>query len=218
MAIAEGGNTEVAQRFPGNGLGTNEAAAGESGDSKEVPTKSSGFVLWTLLRRFFVPSWMVTAIYMLKYRARVSPRAEVDLNPAIRLGRGTQISSFCQVKTNGGPLEIGSHVTLSANGYISASAGGVVIGDDCIFGPGTTIVGNNYRYDDLETPIRLQEKTTLGIRIGCNVWMGANVTVVDGVEIGEGAIVAAGAVVTRDVPVRAIVAGVPARLVKMRDA
>ena len=48
--------------------------------------------------------------------------------------------------------------------------------------------------------------------------MGANATLVDGVEIGDGAIVAAGAVVTRDVPARAIVAGVPARVIKRRGA
>ena len=170
----------------------------------------------TLVRRFLIPSFVVTAIYFLRYRSFVSPRAEVELSRWIRFGRGTQVGAFCKLKASDGPLEIGANVSIGANSFISASAGGVVIGDYCMFGSGVAINGNSYRYDDLETPMCLQEKTSRGIRIGRDVWVGANATLVDGVEIGDGAIVGAGAVVTRDVPARAIVAGVPARLIKQR--
>ena len=54
--------------------------------------------------------------------------------------------------------------------------------------------------------------------IGSDVWLGANVVVVPGVRIGDGAVVGANAVVTRDVPPMAIVAGVPARLLRYRDS
>ena len=52
------------------------------------------------------------------------------------------------------------------------------------------------------------------IHIGKQVWIGANATILPGVTVGDGAVIAAGAVVTRDVPERAVVAGVPARVVK----
>jgi hypothetical protein len=52
--------------------------------------------------------------------------------------------------------------------------------------------------------------------IGNDVWTGHNVNIMAGVSVGDGAIVGAGSVVTKDVPPFAIVAGVPARVVRMR--
>ena len=53
-------------------------------------------------------------------------------------------------------------------------------------------------------------------KIGNDVWMGHNVNVMGGITVGDGAVVAAGAVVTKPVPPYAIVAGVPARIVRYR--
>ena len=50
------------------------------------------------------------------------------------------------------------------------------------------------------------------------VLVGASAVVIEGVRIGAGAVVAAGAVVTEDVPSNAVVAGTPARIIKMKDA
>ena len=49
------------------------------------------------------------------------------------------------------------------------------------------------------------------------VLIGANAVVIEGVHIGADAVVAAGAVVIEDVPAGAVVAGSPARIVKMKD-
>lgn len=56
------------------------------------------------------------------------------------------------------------------------------------------------------------------IDIGHDVWIGARATLLGGVTIGTGAVVAAGALVTKDVPPYAIVAGVPARIIRFRFA
>ena len=54
------------------------------------------------------------------------------------------------------------------------------------------------------------------IIIGNDVWIGTRATIMDGVNIGHGAVIAANAVVTKDVPPYAVVAGVPARIIKYR--
>lgn len=59
-----------------------------------------------------------------------------------------------------------------------------------------------------------EQSTHVGI--GHDVWIGANVTILPGVEVGHGSVLAAGAVVTRDVPPYAIVAGVPAKVIRYR--
>lgn len=56
----------------------------------------------------------------------------------------------------------------------------------------------------------------LPINIGHDVWIGARAIIMDGVNVGNGAVIAAGAVVTKDVPDFAVVAGIPAKIIKYR--
>ena len=111
--------------------------------------------------------------------------------------------------------EFGKNLTLGAGVFINMGCrfqdtGGITIGDGTLVGHGSTLTTLNHAVD----PDRRADMMPAPIAIGRKVWLGASVTVVPGVTIGDGAIVGAGAVVTRDVPANAIVAGVPARLIR----
>lgn len=60
------------------------------------------------------------------------------------------------------------------------------------------------------------KRIVLPTTVGNDVWVGANAVIMPGLKIGDGAVIGAGAVVTKDVPPYAIVAGVPAKILKFR--
>ncbi len=69
-----------------------------------------------------------------------------------------------------------------------------------------------------DIPISLQGyRPERAVTISDDVWIGRNAVVLPGVTIGRGAIVGAGAVVTHSVPDYAIVAGVPAKILRFRN-
>lgn len=158
------------------------------------------------LRRFAIPGVGVTAWYLLRERAMVSPRAEVEIHPRISIGKGTEVSAFCKLKSSDdGFLRVGRHVSIGSGAFLSAESGGVEIGDYCMVGPNVCIIGNNYRYDRLDVPMALQEKTSKGIRIADNVWIGAGTVILDGAQVGAGAIIAPNSVVSGRVAENSIV-------------
>ena len=71
-----------------------------------------------------------------------------------------------------------------------------------------------HRIDDLSRPIREQGRSEQLVRIGRGSWVGEAAVIM--ADVGEDAVIGAGAVVTRPVPPRAVVAGVPARVLRMR--
>jgi acetyltransferase-like isoleucine patch superfamily enzyme len=112
--------------------------------------------------------------------------------------------------------EFGKNLTLGQDIFINLGCrfqdtGGITIGDGTLIGHGSTLTTLDHAID----PDRRADMVPAPVVIGRKVWLGAGVTVVPGVTIGDGAIVGAGAVVTKDVPANAIVAGVPAKLLRM---
>ena len=90
----------------------------------------------------------------------------------------------------------------------------VIIGRDCLTGPGVTIIASRYNVTGHDT-IRSYPPYEKDVIIEDDVWLGANVVVLPGVKIGKGAIVGAGSVVTKNIEAYTVNAGVPA--VRLKD-
>jgi acetyltransferase-like isoleucine patch superfamily enzyme len=119
-----------------------------------------------------------------------------------RIGEGSVIGRGSVVDND---VVIGARVRVQTNVYLTAFT---VVEDDVFVGPGAlTTNDDTMARHGAETPLR-----GATLRRACRVGGGAVLT--PGVEIGEEAFVAAGAVVTRNVPARAVVMGVPARVVR----
>ena len=171
----------------------------------------------TLVRRFLTPGFVVTVRAYLKYGCLVSPKAEVEITPHLRIGRNSVIGSFTKVKATDGPLHIGANVEIANGCVLTSHTAGLTIGDDTLIGPNVSIIGNNYRYDRLDVPIRLQEKVSAkGIRIGANVWIGASCVLLDGADVGSGSILTPGSVVSARLAENSIAQGNPAKVIFTR--
>lgn len=96
--------------------------------------------------------------------------------------------------------------------------GGVHIGRSVLLAPRVQLLAVEHIFQDPRRPVMEQGIIARGIQIGDGAWIGAGAIVLDGVTIGEGAVVGAGAVVTRNVPPYAVAVGVPARVIRQREA
>jgi len=113
-------------------------------------------------------------------------------------------------------LVVGNNVSISSYVVIT-TAGTVFIGNNVLIGYGTQILSANHHIPENRGIIFGSGHDCKPVVIEDEAWIGANVTILPGVRVGKGAVVAAGAVVTKDVAPFAIVGGIPATLIKVRQ-
>ncbi|SMS13098.1 Acetyltransferase (isoleucine patch superfamily) [Levilactobacillus zymae] len=107
-------------------------------------------------------------------------------------------------------LTIGKRVMINDQVQFT-DLGGITLADDVLIGPGAALITVNHQLN----PAHRRALTVAPITIEQNAWIGAKAIILPGVTVGQDAVVAAGAVVTKDVPANAVVAGVPAKVIKI---
>ena len=135
----------------------------------------------------------------------------------VTIGKAVIIMCTGVIANKGVGLEIGDYSAIGAQSFIGCQ-GGVKIGSNVIMGPGVRIFSENHNYDDISVPIRLQGESRKGVVVEDDCWVGSGVTILDGVTIGSGSLIAAGSVVAKSIPPFSVVAGVPAKVIKVRKA
>ena len=107
----------------------------------------------------------------------------------------------------GAVINIGAVIGPGTMIDMGAILGGrATVGRNCHIGAGAVLAGV------------IEPASATPVIVEDGVLVGANAVVIEGVHVGKGAVVAAGAVVIEDVPENAVVAGCPARVIKMKDA
>jgi len=144
-------------------------------------------------------------------------RLEVGRGATLSIGRWAWIGHGTKIRVHEGEARIGAKTVLGQECTISAYRH-VSIGRECIVADRVMLIDFDHGVVDVERPIRLQGIYKRDVRVGHNVWIGYGACVLRGVTIGENCVVGTSAVVTHDVPDNAVVAGVPARMLRMREA
>jgi acetyltransferase-like isoleucine patch superfamily enzyme len=189
------------------------------------------------LTRFLHANHMLTPSYglllirylmlKLRYRGRLQTdgicficpgvKLEIGRGAKLRVGRWAWIGHGSKIRVHEGEVGIGAKTVIGQECTISAFQR-VSIGRECILADRVMLIDFDHGVTEVERPIRLQGIYKRDVRVGHNVWVGYGAAVLRGVAIGDNSIVGTSAVVTKDFPANSVLAGVPARLIRVREA
>jgi acetyltransferase-like isoleucine patch superfamily enzyme len=169
-----------------------------------------------LLRRYLTAAgrrWHTDGLLFLGrgLELEIAPKGRVDFGRFVWIGDGTKI------RCHEGRVEIGAKTVMGQECTISAYQH-VRIGEQCVIADRAMFIDFDHGVVEVDRPIRRQGIYKRDVIVGSNVWIGYGACILRGVSVGDNSIVGTNSVVTRDVPANAVVAGIPARVIRMREA
>ncbi len=180
-----------------------------------------------LLKPRYVPLVLRWLWLKLRWRGRLETdglcfvgggvKLEIGRTATLSLGRWCWIGQGTKIRVHEGRVSIGAKSVLGQECTISAYQR-VQIGRECIFADRVMLIDFDHGVIEVERPIRLQGIYKRDVTVGHNAWIGYGACVLRGVSIGDNCVVGAAAVLTASLPDNAVAAGVPARVIRMREA
>jgi acetyltransferase-like isoleucine patch superfamily enzyme len=180
-----------------------------------------------LLRRGYIPLYARWLWLKLRWRGRLKTdglcfvcpgvKFEIGKQASVTLGRWSWLGHGCKIRVHEGELSIGAKSVLGQECTISAYQH-VSIGRECIIADRVMMIDFDHGMVEVERPIRAQGIYKRNVDIGHNVWIGYGACILRGVRVGDNSVVGTSAVVTASVPANAVVGGIPAKIIRMREA
>jgi acetyltransferase-like isoleucine patch superfamily enzyme len=149
----------------------------------------------------------------------VCPGVKLEIGPhaTLSIGRWAWLGHGCKIRVHEGEVSIGAKSVIGQECTISAYQH-VSIGRECIIADRVMLIDFDHGVAEVERPIRAQGIYKRDVRVGHNVWMGYGACILRGVSVGDNSVIGTSSVVTKEVPANAVVAGAPARVIRMREA
>jgi acetyltransferase-like isoleucine patch superfamily enzyme len=135
----------------------------------------------------------------------------------LKFGRFVWVGDGSKIRCHEGVVEIGEKTVMGQDCTISAYQS-VRIGEQCVIADRAMFIDFDHGIVEVERPIRRQGIYKRDVRVGANVWVGYGACFLRGTTVGDNSVIGTNTVVTRDVPANAVVAGAPAKIVRMREA
>jgi acetyltransferase-like isoleucine patch superfamily enzyme len=174
-------------------------------------------LLWRYLwRRFLTPAgwrWETDGFVFFgrNLELQISKRGKVRFGPFVWIGDGTKIRCHEGEVVIDAKTVLGQECTISAYRHVR-------IGEQCVVADRAMFIDFDHGVVEVERPIRQQGIYMRDVDVGSNVWVGYGACVLRGVRVGDNSVIGTNTVVTKDVPTNAVIGGVPARILRMREA
>ena len=180
-------------------------------------TPNYGRLLWRYLwRRLLTRSgwrWRTAGMLFLGRRLEL----QTGRRGQIRFGRFVWIGDGTKIRCHEGMVEIGDKTVFGQECTVSAYQR-VRIGEQCVIADRAMFIDFDHGVAEVERPIRVQGIYKRDTVVGSNVWIGYGACVLRGVWVGDNSVVGTNSVVTKDVPANSVVGGVPAKVLRTREA
>jgi acetyltransferase-like isoleucine patch superfamily enzyme len=143
-------------------------------------------------------------------------KLEIGKQAVVELGRWCWIGHGTKIRAHEGVVKIGAKSVLGQECTIS-SFQHIEVGRECVVADRVMMIDFDHGVVEVERPIRLQGIYKRDVKVGHNCWIGYGACILRGVTVGDNSVIGTSSVVTKDLPANSVSAGIPARVLRMRE-